>query len=73
MLDGIDGKLARYFDQTSKFGAVMDMVADRTACSFLYMLLAIMYGDAGVYKQNYSYLSHIFFTCFVLDFGSHWL
>jgi len=40
MLDGIDGILARKFNQTSNFGAVMDMVADRVACAFIYFTMA---------------------------------
>jgi len=38
ILDGIDGWLARKFDQTSHFGAAMDMVADRIACAYVYMM-----------------------------------
>ena len=64
-LDGIDGNLARYFDQCSRFGAALDMVADRTACSFIYLNIAIL-------LDNWFY-SYCFIICIFLDFGSHYL
>jgi phosphatidylglycerophosphate synthase len=35
LLDAVDGRVARALGQTSKFGAVLDMVTDRCAPSFL--------------------------------------
>ena len=65
ILDGFDGMAARHFDQCSHFGAVMDMVADRSACAFCYM---IMSACARTMMVRY-----IFLICLILDFGSHWL
>ena len=41
VLDGIDGKLARHFDQCSRMGAALDMICDRTANSFIYLSLMV--------------------------------
>ena len=64
-LDAIDGKLARAFNQSSRFGAALDMVSDRTSCATIYCLLMQAY-----YENEYSWL---FLICLILDFGSHFL
>ena len=64
-LDSIDGKLARRFNQSSRFGASLDMVSDRTSCATIYCLLMQTYPE-----REYSWL---FLICFILDFGSHFL
>ncbi|KAI9357374.1 CDP-alcohol phosphatidyltransferase-domain-containing protein [Zopfochytrium polystomum] len=42
LLDALDGHAARYFDQSTKFGAVLDMVTDRstTACLLVHLAAA---------------------------------
>ena len=62
-LDAFDGKAARMFDQSSRYGAALDMVCDRAACSTMYMVLSIVIPT----------WSFAFFMCFLLDTGSHWL
>ena len=39
LLDALDGYAARYFEQSTKFGAVLDMVTDRctTACLLVFL------------------------------------
>ena len=63
LLDAADGNAARAFNQCSRFGAALDMVCDRASNATIYMALSTLY-------PSYSIL---FFSCFVLDFGSHWL
>ena len=62
-LDAVDGKAARYFKQTSKYGATLDMVIDRIGTSGLLMVLSNFYPDYSVY----------FIYLMMLDIGSHWL
>eukprot|EP00494_Astrolonche_serrata_P026103 UN26364 len=54
---------ARYFNQCSKFGAMLDMITDRLSTMFLSFVLAMDY-------PNYWYL---FAGFSLLDIGSHWL
>ncbi|KAG0035769.1 CDP-diacylglycerol-inositol 3-phosphatidyltransferase [Podila clonocystis] len=63
LLDAVDGQAARYFDQCSKFGAVLDMVTDRctTACLLCYL--------ASTY-DNYAVL---FQFLIALDVSSHYM
>ena len=63
LLDAVDGNAARYFDQCSRFGAALDMVCDRASNATIYMALGTLYPSFSI----------LFFACFVLDFGSHWL
>ena len=63
LLDVVDGMAARKFDQCSRFGAALDMVCDRTSNALNFFILA------SVYPQ----VSSVFFICFILDFGSHFL
>lgn len=39
LLDGLDGVAARHFEQSTRFGAVLDMVTDRctTACLLVFL------------------------------------
>lgn len=62
-LDVFDGKAARAFNQTSRFGAALDQVCDRASNAVCYMILSVCYPS----------VSFLFFLCFFLDFGSHWL
>ncbi|KAL6080406.1 CDP-diacylglycerol--inositol 3-phosphatidyltransferase, variant 2 [Balamuthia mandrillaris] len=62
ILDAIDGHAARAFGQSSKFGAVLDMVTDRCATTCLLMVLSFFYRDHILY-----------FTAVVaLDIASHY-
>lgn len=60
--DGLDGYLARKFNQVSTFGAVLDMVTDRVSTACLLALLSQFYSP-GL----------IFLALLGLDIASHWL
>jgi CDP-diacylglycerol--inositol 3-phosphatidyltransferase len=62
ILDAFDGMAARYFNQSTKFGAVLDMVCDRASNG---VMLAIL---AGLYPE----WSWVFLGDIVLDLVSHW-
>ena len=62
-LDVFDGKAARAFNQSSRYGAALDQICDRASNSAIYMFLTFVYPK----------VSFLFFICFVLDFGAHWL
>ena len=57
--------VARKLDQTSRFGAALDMISDRTSCATVYMILSMLFKEI--------YFSYLFIFCFLLDFGSHFL
>lgn len=63
LLDAVDGQAARALGQSSKFGAVLDMVTDRctTACLLCYL--------ASAYP-NWALLFQFLIT---LDFASHYI
>lgn len=63
LLDEFDGLLARKYDQTSNFGAILDMIIDRISTNGLLAMLAIFYPD----------LFYLFIILMMLDIGSHWL
>jgi len=56
-LDAIDGSVARYMKETSKFGAVLDMVTDRVSTALLLCLLQ---------KPFWLFVM-------MLDISSHWI
>lgn len=60
--DGVDGWLARKFNQVSTFGAVLDMVTDRVSTACLLAMLSQLYRP-GL----------IFLALLGLDIASHWL
>lgn len=60
--DELDGRVARMFNQTSTFGAVLDMVTDRTSTTGLLVILAVAYPKFVVF----------FIALFSLDIFSHW-
>ncbi|SCW01114.1 LAFE_0D05380g1_1 [Lachancea fermentati] len=43
LLDALDGTMARKYNQTSGFGAVLDMVTDRSTTSSLICFLCVLY------------------------------
>ncbi|KAG0336204.1 CDP-diacylglycerol-inositol 3-phosphatidyltransferase [Podila humilis] len=63
LLDAVDGQAARYYNQCSKFGAVLDMVTDRctTACLLCYLASA------------YSTYAIVFQFLIALDVSSHYM
>lgn len=63
LLDALDGIAARKFKQSTKFGAVLDMVTDRCATTCLLVFLATA-------KPAYSM---IFQGLISLDFASHYM
>ncbi|KAK4686166.1 CDP-diacylglycerol--inositol 3-phosphatidyltransferase, partial [Tremellales sp. Uapishka_1] len=62
-LDVADGQAARALNQTSKFGAVLDMVTDRCATACLLCFLA----------STYPRYALIFQFLITLDFSSHYI
>ncbi|KAJ6596830.1 CDP-diacylglycerol-inositol 3-phosphatidyltransferase [Mycena vulgaris] len=63
LLDAVDGQAARALGQTSKFGAVLDMVTDRCTTSCLLCYLSSAYPD---YALCFQFL-------IALDFSSHYM
>ncbi|CZR56265.1 related to CDP diacylglycerol-inositol 3-phosphatidyltransferase [Phialocephala subalpina] len=63
LLDAVDGFLARYLDQASYFGAVLDMVTDRctTACLLVFL------------SSAWPRWSIVFQGLICLDFASHYV
>jgi len=63
LLDAVDGHAARFYNQSTRFGSVLDMVTDRAATACLIVHLAILYPS--------------FLFCFqiliALDFSSHYM
>ncbi|KAI8142676.1 CDP-alcohol phosphatidyltransferase-domain-containing protein [Fennellomyces sp. T-0311] len=63
LLDAVDGNAARYFDQCSKFGAVLDMVTDRSTTTCLLCFLSLQYPSWTI----------LFQFLISLDFSSHYM
>lgn len=61
--DLFDGMAARAFHQTSKFGAVLDMVTDRCSTALLLSILSIIYPDHF----------QVYLLLMALDIASHWV
>lgn len=51
LLDALDGVAARRYGQTSKFGAVLDMVTDRCTTSSLICFLCVAYPRLAIFFQ----------------------
>lgn len=66
LLDAVDGQAARALGQTSKFGAVLDMVTDRCTTACLLCFLAIKYSDTPAAVITFQFL-------IALDFASHYI
>lgn len=64
LLDALDGVAARHFNQCSQFGAVIDMVTDRSATSMLLCALCRLYS---------SYFMPFFQIILALDLSSHYM
>ncbi|KAJ3293816.1 CDP-diacylglycerol-inositol 3-phosphatidyltransferase [Borealophlyctis nickersoniae] len=63
LLDALDGHAARYFRQTSRFGAVLDMVTDRSTTSCLLVYLCVQRPA----------LTLVFQLLIALDLSSHYM
>ncbi|KAJ7709966.1 CDP-alcohol phosphatidyltransferase-domain-containing protein [Mycena rosella] len=63
LLDAVDGQAARALGQTSKFGAVLDMVTDRCTTSCLLCYLSSAFPAYALYFQ----------FLIALDFSSHYM
>ncbi|KAJ7452485.1 phosphatidylinositol synthase [Mycena galericulata] len=63
LLDAVDGQAARALNQTSQFGAVLDMVTDRCTTSCLLCYLSSAYPYYALYFQ----------FLIALDFSSHYM
>lgn len=63
LLDALDGYAARRFEQSTKFGAVLDMVTDRCTTSCLLVFLASAWPRWALVFQG----------LISLDFASHYL
>jgi len=63
LLDALDGYAARYYNQTSRFGAVLDMVTDRCTTSSLICFLCVLYPDYAL----------VFQLLVSLDLASHYM
>lgn len=62
-LDAIDGHLARMYNQSSRFGAMLDQLTDR--CALLALVMSL-----GAFYPNKLFL---FQMSAVIDIASHWL
>lgn len=63
ILDVFDGMAARALGQTSKFGAVLDMVTDRCATACLLCFLSAVYPEHSL----------LIMFLITLDFSSHYI
>ncbi|ODV83513.1 hypothetical protein CANARDRAFT_214451 [[Candida] arabinofermentans NRRL YB-2248] len=63
LLDAFDGYAARTFNQSTKFGAVLDMVTDRCSTSSLIVFLAVLYPNWFIFWQ----------LMISLDLASHYM
>jgi CDP-diacylglycerol--inositol 3-phosphatidyltransferase len=52
LLDALDGYAARYFEQSTRFGAVLDMVTDRCTTSCLLVFLSIAFPRWAILFQG---------------------
>ena len=63
LLDAFDGHAARYFNQSTKFGAMLDQLTDRCGTMGLCMVLAKFYPD---------YMFWFILSC-CIDIACHWI
>ncbi|KAG1461247.1 hypothetical protein G6F46_003551 [Rhizopus delemar] len=62
LLDAVDGNAARYFDQCSKFGSVLDMVTDSS--HYMHMYSSMVSGSSSHKKisEEQSWYLRIYYT-----------
>ncbi|RYP14028.1 hypothetical protein DL765_006631 [Monosporascus sp. GIB2] len=63
LLDALDGYAARYFEQSTRFGAVLDMVTDRCTTSCLLVFLSSAFPRWAIVFQG----------LISIDFASHYM
>ncbi|KAI5635518.1 CDP-alcohol phosphatidyltransferase domain-containing protein [Phthorimaea operculella] len=63
LLDAFDGHAARYFNQSTKFGAMLDQLTDRAGTACLMMTLATFYPQYTFWFQ----------ISMAIDITCHWL
>ncbi|XP_020607792.1 CDP-diacylglycerol--inositol 3-phosphatidyltransferase-like [Orbicella faveolata] len=63
LLDAFDGHAARYFGQSTMFGAMLDMLTDRCVTTALLVMLSVFY-------PKYTF---VFQMLICLDIASHWI
>ena len=69
LLDALDGYAARYFEQSTRFGAVLDMVTDRCTTSCLLVFLSTAFPRWALLFQGLisldlaSHYIHMYATC----------
>lgn len=63
LLDALDGYAARYYEQSTRFGAVLDMVTDRCTTSCLLVFLSSAFPRWAIVFQG----------LISLDFASHYM
>ena len=64
ILDVFDGYLARYMNQCSSFGAVLDMITDRISTLILCILN---------FEKEDGFLKNLILIWIVFDISSHWM
>ncbi|XP_072934546.1 CDP-diacylglycerol--inositol 3-phosphatidyltransferase [Epargyreus clarus] len=63
LLDAVDGHAARYFNQSTKFGAMLDQLTDRAGTAGLMMTLATFYPEYTFWLQ----------VSMAIDITCHWI
>lgn len=63
LLDAVDGHVARYFNQSTKFGAMLDQLTDRCSTMILMSALSHFYPDYSFWFQ----------VSMVIDIACHWI
>ena len=63
LLDAFDGYAARHFNQSTRFGSILDQLTDRLATLGLVMVLCVLYPDHLIWFQLSA----------MLDIASHWM
>jgi CDP-diacylglycerol--inositol 3-phosphatidyltransferase len=63
LLDALDGYAARYFEQSTRFGAVLDMVTDRCTTTCLLVFLSMAFPRWAI----------VFQSLISLDLASHYM
>lgn len=63
LLDAFDGYAARYFNQSTRFGAILDQLTDRVGTLALLMVLCTLYPQYML----------LFQLSAILDIASHWM
>lgn len=63
LLDAVDGHAARYFNQSTKFGGMLDQLTDRCGTMCLLASLSMFYPDYAFW----------FKLSMAIDVSCHWL